>query len=294
MNNNKTNSGISWINPLGGMGDTLMVSGVLKLVIENDPLQRFNLIRRTSYLSILKGHPAIAEIGYPPQDATIIGTDYWSKEELGPNNQRAFQILARMFGLPSPIEEHLYLCDGLEEDPLLHNFIPWGKQNILIAPFSACPRKEMHPSLWHHLVDLLHQKENFVVQVGKLHEQHIRNTYSLLGLTTPQQLIALIRKFDVVVTSDNFIMHAAHLVGTPTVVLWGPTDHRVYGYAEQTHLQSPKMCNSEVECIGPQKGHLYQTPCPLESRHCMGQITPEDIYKAVQGCLEKGTASILF
>ncbi|MBU1570345.1 MAG: hypothetical protein KKE00_07495, partial [Proteobacteria bacterium] len=111
MNNNKTNSGISWINPLGGMGDTLMVSGVLKLVIENDPLRRFNLIRRTSYLSILKGHPAIAEIGYAPQDAMIMGTDYWSKEELGPNNQRAFQILARMFGLPSPIEERLYLPD---------------------------------------------------------------------------------------------------------------------------------------------------------------------------------------
>jgi ADP-heptose:LPS heptosyltransferase len=282
MNNNKTNSEIPWINPIGGMGDTLMISGVLKLVIENDPLQRFNLVRRTSYLSILKGHPAITEIGYPPQDATIIGTDYWSKEELGPDNQRAFQILARIFGLPTPVEEQLYLPDGLEEDPLLHNLIPWGKRNILIAPFSACPRKEMHPSLWHHLVDLLHQKEDFVAQVGRLHEQHIRNAYSLLGLTTPQQLIALIRKFDVVITSDNFIMHAAHLVRVPAVVLWGPTDHRVYGYAEQTHLQAPKMCSSEVECIGPQKGHLYQTPCPLESHHCMRQITPEDIYGAVQ------------
>jgi hypothetical protein len=42
------------------------------------------------------------------------------------------------------------------------------------------------------------------------------------------------------------------------------------------------MCSDDVECIGPGKDHTYTTPCPLGSRHCIDQISPEDICKAVQ------------
>jgi len=260
-----------------------MVSGVLKLLYDKDTSRRFNLIRRTNYLGILKGHPAIARIGHPPRSASIVGTDYWRVEDLGAGEQRGFQILARMFGLSTPVEERLFLPGGLEDDPGLWGLIPWREKNILIAPTSASPRKEMHPSLWHHLVDLLRQDGALVVQVGRLSDVHIRNTYSLLGLTTPRNLISLIRKFDLVVTSDNFIMHAAHLVGAKAVVLWGPTDHETYGYPEQIHLQCPKPCSPEVECLKPKKGNrTYLTPCPLGQQHCMSQISPEAIHEAIQ------------
>jgi hypothetical protein len=83
-----------WINPIGGLGDMLMVSGILKLVIEEDPLRRFNLVRRTNYLSVFKGHPAVAHIGFPPKEAKIQDVTYWSMEELGPDSQRPFQVLA--------------------------------------------------------------------------------------------------------------------------------------------------------------------------------------------------------
>lgn len=43
-----------WINPIGGYGDMLMLSGVLKQVIEKFPEKRFNLTRRTNYVSFLK------------------------------------------------------------------------------------------------------------------------------------------------------------------------------------------------------------------------------------------------
>jgi ADP-heptose:LPS heptosyltransferase len=279
--------GTPWINPIGGLGDTLMLSGVLKLVHEMDHSRRFNLVRRTSYLGILKGHPAIAEIGYPPPEARIIGTDYWSKEEFE-SGQRAFQVLAGIFGLHLPAEERLYLPGGQAEDRLLQGFIPWGRRNILIAPASASPRKGMSPFLWHRLVDMLRGNGSFVLQAGRLREQHIRNAYSLLGLTTPRQLAALVSRCDAVVTSDNFVMHAAHLTGTPAVVLWGPTDHRIYGYREQIHLQAPKTCGPEVQCIGPDKGDIYHTPCPMGPRHCLDQLAPEDILLAVQKILGTG------
>ena len=285
---------IPWINPIGGLGDMLMLSGVLKLVVDRDPTRRYNLIRRTNYLAFLKGHPAIANIGYPSRDAKIVGVDYWSMETLGRGNQRAFQVLARSFGLVTPVEEHLYVPGEIREDPILTNFIPWKKPTVIIAPASDSPRKMMHPSIWHRLVDLLLAEGFFVMQVGRSRDLHIRNAYSVLGLTTPHQAIGLVKECDLVITSDNFLMHAAHFVGKPAVAIWGATDHEVYGYPEQIHIQTPKGCDlgNDEDCIAPSrndKGKLYGTPCPHKERHCMDQAKPEMVFEAARKLLFSGS-----
>ena len=284
--------GIPWINPIGGLGDTLMVSGVLKQVVDRDPSKKFNLVRRTKYLSILKGHPAIGRIGYPPKKARIMDVTYWSLETLGPGLQRPYQILARAFGLPTPVEEKLYVPWDLAEDPILHNMIPWKKPNIVIAPASDSPRKVMSPVIWHRLVDFLRADGMFVMQVGRIYDQHIRNAYCLLGLTTPRQLLSLLRKCDLVITSDNFIMHAAHPIDKPAVVLWGPTEHKMYGYPEHIHIQMPKSCklSKDEDCIGSGKNKgetVYAKPCPMGPRHCLDQVRPEMIHETVKKALWK-------
>ncbi|MEK6698064.1 MAG: glycosyltransferase family 9 protein [Nitrospirota bacterium] len=280
-----------WINPIGGFGDMLMLSGVLKLVLEHEPARRFNLIRRTNYLSILKGHPAIAGVGYPPKGAEIIGVDYWSREKLGSDNQRAFQVLARIFGLSTPVDERLYIPElPGGNGASLEDLIPWGNRNILIAPFSDSPRKVMHPAIWNRVVEHLYAQGMTIFQAGRLQEKHIRNAYSLRGLTTPRQLIALLGRFDAVITSDNFIMHAAHLAGARCVALWGPTQHEVYGYAGQFHIQMKPRCDETEGCISSRKnqgGTLYNSACPLGERHCMDQIRPEAAFDALKTALLK-------
>lgn len=280
-------NGLPWINPIGGYGDMLMVSGVLKLVMDRDPSRRFNLTRRTSYLAMLGEHEAISGIGFPPKDAKIMRVDYWAMEKLGSGNQRPFQILARGFGLQTPVEECLYMPGGQIEDPLLQNFLPWKNLNILIAPASDSPRKAMQPMIWHQLVDYLLRDGAFVIQAGRMRDQHIKNAYSVRGLTSPRQLFALIKKCDLVITVDNFIMHTAHIAGVRAVVIWGPTQHEVYGYPEQIHLQMTPMCelSSGDSCIVSERnrgGELYGTPCPLKERHCVDQVKPETIYDAVK------------
>ncbi|MBK7030568.1 MAG: hypothetical protein IPH45_15795 [Bacteroidales bacterium] len=274
----------NWINPVGGLGDTLMLSGVLKLVHEKDPAKRFNLARRTRYASILSGHPAIDTVGHPPKNAHVLPTDYWAKETLGPGNQRAFQVLARMFGLQTPVEEKLYLPIEPEDDPILYKFIPWKEKNVLISPSSESPRKMMHPMAWHIITEQLSARGVNVMQSGLINELRIKVAYSLLGITSPRQLIALIRKCDLVITSDNFVMHAAHLAAVPTVALWGPTNHLVYGYEEQTHLQaSLDHCHLKDECLGVGFAQNYPTPCPLMENHCINRIPVEEImYAAIQ------------
>ncbi len=265
----------------------LMLSGVLKSVVERDPGRRFQLIRRTGYGTFLKHHPAIASIGFLPARATVQRVDYWSMEKLGPGEQRAYQVLARGFGLPTPAEERLWIPEDPTEDPLLETFLPRDRPLVAIAPSSDSPRKAAAPHLWHTVVDRLLGDELRVVQLGRVRDVHVRNTYSLRGLTTPRQAIALLRRANLLITSDNFLMHAAHLTGTPAVVLWGPTDHRVYGYSEHVHLQFPKACGLAPgdDCVGPERnegGKAYGTSCPEGKRHCIDQLEPEAVYQAAR------------
>lgn len=288
---------VAWINPIGGYGDMLMVSGVLKQVIERDRFRCFNLVRRSMYRTIFRNHPAIQAIGYPPPGAHIIGTDYWAYG-LDAGENRPYQILARIFGLPTPAEEILYLPGVTEIGPLLEMAIPWREKNVVIAPGADSPRKMMSLDRWQSLIKRFKEDGFFVIQTGRLRERHIENSYSLLGLTSPEQLIAVIKRADIVITLDNFAMHASYLAGTPAVVLWGPTAPEIYGYSGQYHLRAPLKCDQIDRCIGPKTPDNYATPCPLEGNHCMDLIPLEDIRKAVheilketQGCQDCQTSN---
>lgn len=271
-----------WINPVGGLGDVLMFSGVLKQVYDKNPEQKYNLIRRTKYWEMLNGHPAIEKIGFPDKSDKIVDTTYWSMEKLGSGTQRAYQILARSFGLKTPIEEKLYFPAGIKEDTFLHNFIPWKKKNIIISTSSDSPRKMLNPMGWHYLVERLISNDFLVIQVGKINDLYIKGCYSLLGTTSPTELISLLTKCDLVICADNFVMHAAKLVNKPAIVLWGPTNHEVYGYKEHTHFQTDvAFCEYKDKCIGPHCAENYATICPLNEQHCLNKLNIDYIYNSV-------------
>jgi ADP-heptose:LPS heptosyltransferase len=274
-----------WINPIGGYGDMLMVSGVIKQIKDRDQTRRFNLVRRSMYRSIFQNHPAIENIGYPPPGSHIIGTDYW-KHELGSNENRPYQILSRIFGLPTPAEEILYYPGSMDIDPLLEKTIPWGQKNVAIAAGSDSPRKTMSLGRWRFLIERLKGDGFFVIQTGRLREDYIRNSYSLLGLTSPGELIGIIKRVDMVITIDSFAMHAAHLVKTPGIVLWGPTAPGIFGYPAQHHLRGSRQCEKPEKCLSAETSKNYAMPCPLGENHCIELISLEDIHKIVHEILK--------
>ena len=195
------------------------------------------------------------------------------------------------FRLDPPLDEKLYAPWDLDKDGFLAERIPWERWNVLICPASESPRKQMSVCRWEELVGMLRERDIGVVQAGRLRDPYVRGAYSLLGLTTPRLLTGLLRRFDVIITSDNFAMHAAKLSGVPAVVLWGPTDHRVYGYSGQVHLKNEKACDEYPDgCIGRGSANLYPTPCPKEA-NCMNLIELETICGAVANLLEAGAAS---
>lgn len=275
-----------WINPIGGYGDMLMISGVLKQSLKIYPKRRYKMARRTQYLHILDGHPCIEEFGYPPRGSKIIGTDYWAKKEYVEENMRAYQVMAKIFAIPTPADEVLFLPKEIKKDEILHELIPWKEKNVLISVSSESPRKMMHPMKWHMITEELVGRGALVIQAGREHDVHIQGAYSVLGLTTPKELVHLMKKVDLVITLDNFIMHAAHLTNKPAIVFFGPTEKEVYGYKEQYCIQAPlEHCTIKHECIGGEEVNNYSTECPLEEDQCMNLIDDEEIIESILSML---------
>lgn len=265
-----------WISPYGGLGDTLMLSGVLKQVFDHTQ-QQYNLITRTKYPPLLDGHPAIAYIGHPPKEAQVIHVDYWSKPEYQSGQWRAYQVIANIFGLPIPTAETLYLPCKLISDPILLAQLPQNRPRIAISPTADSPRKQWPVAYWEQLVQQLKQMNVAVVQFGKRTDPYIRGAYSFLGITSPQQAMALLKEMNGLIGQDSFLMHAAHLLNIPALILWGGTHSDKYGYEEQIHIPTTRQCSYPYGCLGKT---VYTEPCS-QSQFCMADIRVEDVWQHI-------------
>ena len=108
---------LAWIDLKGGAAEALILSSVLKQVIEKDPSQRYALVSRSQHGPILKGHPAISKTGYPPKDAKILRID-----PLAAGTSSACtpcKTTARDLGCEILVEETMYVPWEFEDDPVL-------------------------------------------------------------------------------------------------------------------------------------------------------------------------------
>jgi heptosyltransferase-1 len=100
-------------------------------------------------------------------------------------------------------------------------------------------------------------------------------SFDLSGRTTLRDLACLYRQAALLVTTDSGPMHLAAAVGTPVVALFGPTDPARTGPYGEGHT----VIRSDLPC----------SPCFLrtcETRHCMREITVEDVFQTVRKKLE--------
>ncbi|MGV8119865.1 MAG: glycosyltransferase family 9 protein [Candidatus Xenobiia bacterium LiM19] len=84
--------------------------------------------------------------------------------------------------------------------------------------------------------------------------------------------MSLLRKSRLVITADNFIMHAAFLAAVPAVVLWGPTSPEVYGYPGQYHIGLCPTAVRRMTVSAPGKPDNYPSHCPYGERQCLNRI----------------------
>ncbi len=153
------------------------------------------------------------------------------------------------------------------------------KPLVLLCPGSVNSRAKRWPvERYAALADQLAESGASVVLIGSPGELEVskqvinlarRPPVLLTGSTSVAVVTALISVADVLVTNDTGPAHIGAAVGTPTLVIFGPTNPlttRPYGPAGEM-MRHPPDC---APCM--------LRDCPIDHR-CMTAITPEEVFQ---------------
>ncbi len=103
---------------------------------------------------------------------------------------------------------------------------------------------------------------------------------SLTGQLTLQETAEIIHKSRFFISGDSGLAHLAIAVGTPTIVIFGPTDPEKWGLRNSRHkiVRKPLAC-SPCFIFG------YHKLC--HSIDCMANISPEEVFAACDALLKQ-------
>ncbi len=112
---------------------------------------------------------------------------------------------------------------------------------ILVAAGAASERKRWPVRDFKEVIRALHEKTGKkILLVGTLEERPVADSIRaelsgivgvLCGDLVLPETVALIANASLVLANDSAIMHLGFELGTPTVGIFGPTDHEKYGHA---------------------------------------------------------------
>ena len=157
---------------------------------------------------------------------------------------------------------------------------------IAIHPGSGSPKKNWPAGRFADLADRLSRNENAQIAVvcgpadegpvtRMLAREQIAPATILHDLALPR-LAAVLRHCQCFIGNDGGIAHLAAAVGLSGVVIFGPTDPRIWAPGPTFAIARPKSrC---APCADEQRRGCERTAC-LES------ITVEEVYTAAQSCL---------
>ena len=161
------------------------------------------------------------------------------------------------------------------------------KPLVLLCPGSVNSRAKRWPAeCYAALADQLAESGTTVALIGSPAELDVseqvvsiakRTPVLLTGKTSVAEVTALISIADVLVTNDTGPAHIGAAVGTPTVVIFGPTNPlttRPYGPAGEI-IRRPPDC---APCM--------LRDCPIDHR-CMTAIIPDEVFQRTRQLLRR-------
>ena len=99
------------------------------------------------------------------------------------------------------------------------------------------------------------------------------NILDMTGKTSLSQAMGLIRLCDAFVTNDSGLMHVSAALKTPTVAVFGSTNHVTTG----PYSDNASIVRTELDCSPCLKTH-----CPQKHFKCMENIDVKDVLQALQ------------
>jgi heptosyltransferase II len=158
------------------------------------------------------------------------------------------------------------------------NGVDLSRKTVALGVGSTNSRAKRWPAdSYAKLNDLLQTELNTnVVLVGAKDEADVaaevfakskKKPIILTGKTNLAEAVAVLSEIDLLVSNDMGLAHIAPAVGTPTIVIFGPTNEKT------TRPRGAEIIRREVECAP-----CMLRDCPIDHR-CMTRISAEDVFE---------------
>ncbi|MEW6128076.1 MAG: lipopolysaccharide heptosyltransferase II [Acidobacteriota bacterium] len=116
-------------------------------------------------------------------------------------------------------------------------------------------------------------------------ENHMRTrALNLVGKTTIAELKTLLAMARLTISNDTGVAHVAAAVGTPTVVIFGPTEH----FVTRPFNDCAVVVRRNVDC-----SPCMHRDCPIDHR-CMTGVQVDEVYQAAVPLLNAGKGGNVF
>lgn len=108
-------------------------------------------------------------------------------------------------------------------------------------------------------------------------------TINLAGKTSPQELAAVMRRLDLVVTGDTAPLHMAAALRTRIVALFGPTDP----VRHMPPAEDAVVISRRLSCRPCYRGKCSEK----EPNACLARVSVEEVFETAKKLLQKGNTS---
>ena len=121
--------------------------------------------------------------------------------------------------------------------------------------------------------------KDFEEYVNSIRNKLDFNTYSLVGKTTLEELAAVLKRVNLLITVDTGTRHLANAVGTKSLVLL----HGASSINEfNSYVINEKILINEVTC-----SPCGKSVCPINTLDCMVGITPQKVFSEIKNNLKE-------
>lgn len=126
--------------------------------------------------------------------------------------------------------------------------------------------------------------EIFVVQLGGVKHQKIKGVdINLAGQLSFEKSLEYLNSSLVHVDGDSGLVHARRMLNKQSIVIFGPTNYKYFGYPENINL-SPYFCG---DCWWKKRDWMQNCVREYSRPKCMDSITPDIVMKSVTEVLSK-------
>jgi hypothetical protein len=282
----------------GGLGDCLLASAFVRYFHEGSYYSDILCALPAGAAQLYDCNPRVNRVvpcagqsvwlwGLPEEGADIFSPyvrvvpDGWSEGGPGFRSEYLFTLnqgpgpawrqVARYHGLDMRNgRPELYTC-AADEEWADRTIAPWrGRRRVLIGRRTPLPEKEYPLAHWQAVVDAL-RADGALLEFSS-DGSPLRGTEVIQPWPSLRQAAALMRRCDCAISIDSFQAHLAAAVGTPAVVLFGPTNPAVWGHPT-SHCLRTSRCPVCAD-----------TPRLRECarRRCMEEIPPELVVERVR------------